>query len=192
MNTFLGVELGIQVAERLAVMQEDLSEPLRQLDVDVRWTPAQQMRVLLKDFGHLTEGQRERLQELLRAYAKATRAFHFEFTNLHFFPSVETPQMIIADIHDDSGLLEALRTNIEKAAEPLGFRQDRVPWRSSVLIGRLMTAGRAPDLRGVLNNWSSQQFGDTSCRELVLFGVERFGQRARTRTFSRYELGTGR
>jgi 2'-5' RNA ligase len=191
-NTFLGVELGIQVAEHLVVLQEDLSEPLRQLNVDVRWTPADQMRVLLKDFGPLQPGQRERLEDLIRAYARATHSFQFRCENVRFYPSMDVPRMIVAEINDQSGLLEALRTNVEKAAEPLGFPSDTREWKPLVLLGRLMTTGSSPDLRGLLNTWRDRDLGETDCLELVLFSVQRYQQRARTKILRRYELGTGR
>lgn len=193
MNTFLGVELGIQMAERIVVMQEDLSEPLRQLGADVLWTPPHQLRVLLKDFGELLPGQKERLIDLLRAFARATHEFSFSMEAVRFDPSVETPRMLIGEIRDDSGLLEALHTNVEKAAEPLGFRQEIAEWRPWVLIGRCQTHGRRPDLRGVLNAWTGPTLGTTDARELVLFSVERVTQlRARSRVLGRFELGTGR
>ena len=192
MRAFIGVELAIPVVERLVVLQEELDQPIRQLGAQARWTPAEHIRLNLKVFPNLDPGVLPRVQDMLSRFCQALQPFPIVSRTVRFYPELDRPRLLLVEQSDERGVLPALREHIEKASDPLGFARDEAPWTPDIALGRVLAGGARPDLRGLLNQWQDAEWGETLCRELILYRTEMVGRRARVRLMRRFALGTGR
>ena len=91
MHLVVAIEPSVAIVEQLIVMQEDLADPLRQLGADVDWTPAEQVRLVLRISAAAERGDRARAREVLRSLAKNTVAPQISVHGAFFSPSPEVP-----------------------------------------------------------------------------------------------------
>lgn len=191
MRFVVGVELAIPVVDRLSLLQEEAGEAIEALGARVRWTPVEQLRLNLRVFEELDPSAVDRVQSTLRDFAKATQAFRFETRGTRADRAPGEAKLLYTQVEDPSDTLRSLAAQIEEAAGVTGFAADERPWHPRVLVGRLATPGPAVDLDGALAPYAETVWGETECREIVLYRTQLVGREARTRVVKRFALGSG-
>lgn len=192
MRFFVGVELAIPVVDRIALLQDEVGEEAFNRGARVRWTPVEHIRLTLKVFEKLDTGIAQRVQEMLSEAAQSMQPFRFDTQGTDASRTVGHARLITTRCHDNHHELLELRTHIERQADRVGFLEDRAPWSPHVLIGRLATPDGAADIDTLLLPYRDTPWGQTECRELVLYRSQLVGRESRTRVVRRFSLGAGR
>lgn len=192
MRFVVGVELAIPVVDRLSLLQEEAGEAIEALGARVRWTPVEQIRLNLRVFDTLDPSAVDRVQATLGEFAKALRPFSFETRGTRADRAPGEAKLLYAQVEDPSDTLRSLAEHINRAADPIGFAHDERPWHPRVLVGRIATPGPAVDLDDTFAPYAQTAWGETECRELILYRTQLVGREARTRVAKRFALGTGR
>ncbi len=192
MTYALTFELALPVVDRLLLLQEELDTPLHQLGCDVRWTPGEALRLVVRAFDDIDDALIPRLRDAFSVIARADAPFGFATHGTRLLPSVETPRLVAVGTLGGAERLEAVKRRVDGACESLGLPDDPRPWTPMVKIGRLLTPGAPPRLQGVVNAWEQTPWGDTDAKEMVLIRTGIVRGEAVTRVVARFELGTGR
>lgn len=190
MHLVVAIEPSVAIVEQLVVMQEDLADPLRQLGADVEWTPAEQVRLVLRVSANAERGDLARAREVLRTLAKNTVAPTISVHGAFFSPTPEVPRMVMVRAHCPD--LDALQHRIDGGLETAGLGADERAWQPWILVGRLHSSREQPRLSGVLERWSATSFGTFTARELVVSSTRLEGATVRSSIDDRIAFGTGR
>lgn len=185
----VGLEPAIPACEHLLLVQEDVSEPLRQLGAEPRWTPAEELRVPLALFRTLPGETLSLLVEQVRLIARTEGEPEFAVAGSRFLPSDDVPRLLVADL-DPCPALQRLRDRVRTAAGQLGLEADPDPWLAAIRVGRLQTPDSFMPLRGVLGDPSTSGSVSTRARELVVWEI-RGGKTPWSKVLARAEFGTG-
>lgn len=191
MRLILSVEPSIPTVERIVLLQEELDSPMHHLGCDVRWTPADAIRLNLKIVPNAEESMILRMREQLRTIARSRRPFDVSWMGASFYPSLARPRMVTTRATQGGGELEAIRRQVEAAFEAQGLAPDSRPWEPQILVGRVGSERDAPRLDGVLDRYEETPFGETHVRELVLFKTSVVHGEFRSDVVNRFELGRG-
>ncbi len=192
MSYSVGVELAIPVVDRLSLLQEETGEIIKQRRAAVRWIPPTHMRLTLRAFRTLEASARTRVQEMLHDFASALTPFTFQTIGSFTDREPGMAKLITTKVHDDGDTLHALQEHIDRAADMIGFLPDTRPWQPSVLIGRLATPHGHVELDDIFTPYTQTAWGETECRELILYESQVIGRIAQTKAIRRFQLGSGR
>lgn len=192
MRYVVGVELAIPVVDRLSLLQEEAETQIFEAGARVRWTPVEHIRLNLKVFKNLESGAVQRVQEMLEDFAKAVPAFPFQTLGTSADRRAGQAKLLTTRVEEPEGILTSLAEHIDRAADRIGFDGDDRPWHPHVLLGRLATPSTAVDFEPILAPYAQTVWGETQCRELVLYRSQLVGRESRVRVLRRFALGTGR
>ena len=192
MNLSIVVELSVPVAELLVLLQEELDEPIRQLGANVTWVAPERIRILIRRFNDFEPALLPRLRDILRTIAKTHGEFDLDLVGTHLLPSVDTPRFVLVGVGNGDTELNALQKKIDTGLETLGLPAVEGDLRLGVLVGRIQSVDRRPDLRGLVNAFAETPYGTSRIRELVIAESRVTpGHGAQHRILHRYKLGTG-
>lgn len=186
----VAIEPSFAAVEQLVVAQEDLADPLRQLGGDVSWTPAEQMRLVLRGCTNAERGDVARIRDSMRSVARNTAAPALTVEGLSFVPGVELPRMIMAKVVGEG--LDELQRRVSGAIDAAGFAADEREWEPYVLVGRLRGSSERLRLQGVVDRFAATRFGTFTPRELVVVSTRLDGTHHRLGIEDRVAFGTGR
>lgn len=186
------LEPGLPVIDRLLLLQEDLAEPLRQLGAEVRWTAADQLRLVLRVLDVPAGAAVDRLRDQARSVARSHGEFSFGVFGTAFDPTEDAARLLYAGTGpEDAGVAE-LRRRLDRAIEDAGVPLDPRPWFPRILLGRLRTPRGPVDLEGVLRRHAETDWGRHPIREMVVLQSTLQAGVARMRVVERLAFGTGR
>lgn len=188
---WVGIEPSIPVVDRIAVLQEELAEPLHQLGVRVQWIGPEAFRYMLRSVPFVDDAFPGLVRDAVSRIARASGPFDLQTEGTRLQPSLEIPRTVTVGAGEGSDELERLATRVDAALQAAGGPVESRPWTAELLVGRLSTPQRAVDLRGVIEGYARTRYGVTFCRELVVLVSEVVGSDVRWSTISRAELGTG-
>ena len=192
MGYSVGVELAIPVIDRLSLLQEETGPIIKERQAAVRWNPVTDMRLTLRAFRHLEASAYTRVQDMVQDFARALTPFRFECVGSRAEREPGMACLITADIREEGDTLQALQEHINRAADMIGFMPDTRPWKPRVLIGRLATPRGAANLDELFDPYQHTVWGETECKELVLYESKVMGRMAQTRAIRRFQIGSGR
>lgn len=192
MRFFVGIELAIPVIDRLALLQDEVGEETFSRGARVRWTPVEHIRLNLKVFEAVDAGIAQRLQEMLTETASYFQTFRFDAVGTQADRVAGQARIVTTQLHDSSNTLQSLRDHIERQADRVGFQEDHAPWQPAVLLGRLATPDGPADVDALLHPYRNTPWGQSECRELVLYRSQLVGREARTRVVRRFAVGDAR
>ncbi|HXF96252.1 MAG TPA: RNA 2',3'-cyclic phosphodiesterase [Gemmatimonadales bacterium] len=125
------------------------AEPLRALDLPVRWVRPESLHVTLKFLGDVGE---EREPELVAALRRAagqggeSRPLTLTLREFGAFPDLGAPRVLWVGIAAEPAL-ELLQHRVEREFAPLGFPPEGRPFRPHLTLGRAERDARARDFR---------------------------------------------
>lgn len=192
MRFFIGIELAIPLIERLVLLQEELQGVIQDAKGDVRWTPAEQLRLNLMVLPQLETGTLQRLQDHLIELSAAQAPFSFELRGTQATHVPHQARLITSRVESNQELLQGLRDQLHENAEFIGVPQDPRPWHPLVLLGRLATPHEiVPDFDAIFAPFEETLWGSTHAKEIVISRAEIVGRAERVRTVKRFALGSG-
>ena len=168
MRLFVALNFPAELRERLWAG----AEPLRALDLPVRWVPANDLHLTLKFLGETPE---DRLEELGRALDQAVtgvRPLPVTVEGFGAFPNAKSPTVIWAGVGSEPAL-ELLQHGVERAFGPLGFPPEGRPFRPHVTLGRIRSPEGLHYLTPKLENITFEPLMGTIREVLIVKSVLR-------------------
>lgn len=143
LRTFIAVDVSPEVLNRAS----RLIDHCRQLGIDARWVPVENMHITLQFLGNVRENE---LPLICRSLEKAVRpfpAFDVVCRGVGAFPSIERPRVIWIGVDEGREELIALQGAVEQAMKELGFRGEARRFEAHLTIGRIRSeTADAPEL----------------------------------------------
>lgn len=131
MRLFVAVNFPATLRARLW----EATEPLRALQLPVRWVAQDGMHLTLKFLGETEEQRLGELGDALDRAVAGVRSMPVTVEGFGAFPNVTHPSVIWAGVVSDPAL-ELLQHGVEQAFGPLGFPPEGRPFRPHVTLGR--------------------------------------------------------
>ncbi len=184
MRAFIAVELPAEIRCVLAHLQSQLAAAR----ADVKWTEEDNLHITMRFLGEITEGQRQRLEALLREIAAQTNTIPIALTNVGAFPSMTSPRVLWVGIGEGSSFalraserplrsvrgagqeaLTNIAEEIERGVVSLGFEKEDHPFSAHVTLGRVRSPKNRAALVAVMRElaWTPPQPFAITC--LTLF-----------------------
>ena len=168
MRAFIAIDLGISVVNNLALLQEDLDEPIDLSLGVVRWTKPENIHLTLKFLGDIDESLLFNIRDVLRKIGAEHSIFELETKGSGAFPSLTRPRIVYAGTGNGLEPLTALREGIEQGLEELGVARDSRPFQAHTTIGRIKTPRITVDANDFLSPFTDTCFGTSQVKDLVL------------------------
>lgn len=131
MRLFVAVNFPADLRERLW----HAAQPLRALDLPVRWVGPEGLHLTLKFLGEAPEARSRELADALARAAAGARALPVTVAGFGAFPHPARPAVIWAGVTREPAL-ELLHHGVELTFGPLGFPPEGRPFRPHVTLGR--------------------------------------------------------
>jgi 2'-5' RNA ligase len=122
----------------------DALSPLRESDLDVRWTAPDAIHLTLKFLGEVPESSAARVADRVVRVAARHHPFELRLAGVGGFPSLDRPRVWWLGIEPDVRLMN-LQAEVENALVEEGFAREDRPFTAHVTIGRAARNGRPVD-----------------------------------------------
>ena len=166
MRLFVAAEIPEALRRRLLLIQAGL----RDLPLRVRWVRMEAMHLT---FSFLGEVPSSRLQPITEAIgqedALPVRPFRLEARGIGTFPPQGRPRVIWAGLLGDLEAAARLKSALDAALEPLGFRPEDRAFKPHLTLGRVAEGRAGGEWRSALDALAAEAFGAFEVGALVLF-----------------------
>lgn len=156
MRLFLALNLPPPV--RQALWQA--TAPLRELELPVKWVPAEGMHLTLKFLGEVAAERDAELGTALGRAAAGARALALALGGFGVFPDVTRPRVVWAGVAPEPAL-ELLAHRVEQEFAPLGFPTEARAFRPHLTLGRAARTARPRDFTALPAALERLRFAET-------------------------------
>jgi 2'-5' RNA ligase len=171
LRVVIAIEPAIPVAERIVLLQEDLTDPFRLLGAEVEWTPAERLRLVLGTVV-LEERLLGHVRDQLRARLADVAPVRFETTGALFVPDTSSPRLLAVGTGGGAEALTSLHELVAALLSEVGAPLPDRPWKPWMQVARLRTGPTTSPLDGTVRPYSETQFGATDADEVLLGRAE--------------------
>jgi 2'-5' RNA ligase len=168
-RSFVAVELGDQVKQRLAEIQRQLKATAP--SGSVRWVQPDSIHLTLKFLGDVPEERIGALVAALERTCAPVAPLAFVVAGAGCFPDARRPNVVWIGVEDASGQLRALQQAVEQALNPLGYPPEGRPFKPHLTLGRANRSAPVADLRKVgelVSRLEVGRLGQVEVAEIVL------------------------
>lgn len=190
---FVGVDLSIQVVERLVLFQRECEQLIKQRQgeaVSLRAVKAPNIHLTLKFLGDVSAEMVPVIQEALQALCGPLFPFEVECRGVGAFPDAKEPRILWAGLDETSAeVLELLQRALERDLEKVGVERERRPYKPHVTLARVKGSGSAGDIEDLLRPFEDVSFGKSFIKDMVLFESTLQPEGPRYDVVQRFSLG---
>lgn len=168
-RSFVAVELGEEVKQRLAEIQRQL-KTMTPGGV-VRWVQPDSIHVTLKFLGDVPEERIRAIVAALERECAPVAPLAFTVAGAGCFPNARRPNVVWIGVEDPVGQLAALQRAVERALNPLGYPPEGRPFKPHLTLGRVNRSVSDADLRKVgelVSGLRVAHLGQVQVAEVVL------------------------
>jgi len=165
---FIAANVDLAVARRMADVQRDLKNAGAETDVNISWVPPQNMHVTLRFLGAITEPMVQAIKDNVSPASRRTSPLEFRVGGLGLLPEGDNPRVLYAGVHDPSGALEELYTDVSRTLEKTGFKHEERPFFPHITIGRIQQ-GSAEGLSTVLARHQTTEMGISGLHDILCY-----------------------
>ena len=164
MRTFIAIELGDAIRERLAHAQERL----RACRCGVKWVRPEQIHLTVKFLGEIDEGAAADVAAAMAAAAEGVGGLDLRVAGLGAFPPRGAPRVVWAGIEEPSGRLATLHKRLDLELEKLGIERETRPFHPHATLGRVKDRRAGRPLRALIDTQRTAEFGARTVDDMVL------------------------
>lgn len=143
---FIAVDLPEQVKDILA----EIRQRFKAWPAKVKWVERRNLHLTLKFLGDVTDPQISSIKAALARICSGRRKFEVFARGFGAFPTVRSPKVIWAGVHDPAGELKQFWSAIEDDAGKLGFPAEARPFSPHLTLGRVKDLRPAPGFIDIL------------------------------------------
>jgi 2'-5' RNA ligase len=165
MRLFVAVHLGEEISRRVTACTSELREHAPQS----RWSKASAAHVTLAFLGEVPEEGLEAVRAALSPLGARHRPFIVEARGGGAFGPGRRPRVLYAALQGDLAALGELKTEVERALEPLGFTPEERDFTPHITLARARDPRGDAALARCLPALSNMALGRAEIAELTLF-----------------------
>jgi 2'-5' RNA ligase len=189
LRTFIAVDLGPTIRDRLVALQETLGRS----GGDIKWVEPDNLHVTLLFLGEVEDRTVATLCQAVADCCAGQDAFSLSVASVGCFPNPRRPRILWAGIGEGADKLVALHDALEPPLLALGcYRREERQYTPHVTLGRVKGEHGTADLAAALTKQAKWRGGETDVREVRVLSSELTPQgpvytvlsRARLRTAS--------
>lgn len=188
LRTFIAIDLGKGIRERLLSLQESL----RRTGADVKWVEAENLHITLLFLGEVDERDLVAVCRVVAECCRTLERFELSLETVGAFPSVRRPRTIWVGVTEGAEAVIALHDALEKALLPLGcYRREERQYTPHITLGRVKHEEAGAELSPLLTRKATWQAGgEVAVREVLIMSSELTPQGPEYTVLSRAPLGT--
>jgi 2'-5' RNA ligase len=153
MRLFIALNLPETERERI----DKAAQPLRDLDLPVRWLGPEHFHVTLKFLGEVRKERMPLVEEAMTRVAASTRAFKTKLTGFGAFPTIRRPRVIWLGVVANPEL-RCLKQDLEWTLGEAGFEAETRVFHPHVTLGRAGDRDESGVFRGLDEVMASIEF----------------------------------
>src|SRR5882672_11120459 len=134
MRRFFAIELSAPVAESL----HQAAGPLRALEPELSWAPAEKLHLTMKFLGDVDDVGASRLIDAADEVARRHRPFEMTLGGVGAFPNFRRARVVVMEVESEPKL-EWLHHDLEVACGAAGFEVEGRPFRPHITLARVRT-----------------------------------------------------
>lgn len=134
MRVFFAIELAPAVGEALY----QAAGPLRTLEADLGWLPAEKLHLTMKFLGDVDDVGAEKLIDAAALVARLHRPFDMTLGGVGAFPNFRRSRVVWAGVEHEPKL-EWLHHDLEIACRDAGYEVEGRPFRPHITLARVRT-----------------------------------------------------
>jgi 2'-5' RNA ligase len=169
LRTFVAVDLGKPLRDRLVSLQESLART----GADVKWVEIENLHVTLLFLGEVTDRD---VPALCRAVAECCAqhdGFLLSIETVGCFPNPRRPRVVWAGVGEGAAELCALHEALEPPLLALGcYRREERQYTPHVTLGRVKSDSHTDKLATALTKYACWQGGMVEVREVLVLNSE--------------------
>lgn len=143
--------IAIKPPQRVIAQITDLQQRMAAAVSGVRWVRTEGIHLTLKFLGDVEAARVENVGAALAEAAAVIEPFSLAVKGVGVFASIKRPRVIWAGTVDPDHRLSALQQAVESRLAPLGFAEERRPFRGHLTLGRVKTRLDSTALMDILN-----------------------------------------
>jgi 2'-5' RNA ligase len=169
LRTFIAVDLGQQLRDRCAAMQENLTR----LGAEVKWVEHDNLHVTLLFLGEVDERDVPPVCAAVAAACTGHEPFTLGVEKVGCFPNPRRPRTIWAGVGEGAAELTALHDALEPPLLELGcYRREERQFTPHVTLGRVKNDQHTDKLAAGLAKYADWRAGDVAVREVLVLSSE--------------------
>ena len=137
--------IAVAVPESILGRCQEISDRLRELDLDGRFAKTQSMHLTLKFLGNIEEEKVPSIEEVLEGRGKETTPFSAEVRQVGVFPHLGNPRVVWVGLQPPDAVNE-LQKKIQEDLKPLGFATENREFHPHLTLLRLKSRRNLPRL----------------------------------------------
>jgi 2'-5' RNA ligase len=135
-----------------------LASDLRQASASLKVGDTDRLHLTLKFLGDTEEGLIPEIVTAIREATAGFRPFQIRVRGTGAFPSLGRMNVIWVGV-DGAEPIARFATSLEASLEPLGFPQERRPWKAHVTLARVKGRQELDRVRRILEAHATEDFG---------------------------------
>lgn len=155
LRTFIAVDLGKTLRDRLVSLQENLARA----GADVKWVEVENLHITLLFLGEVDERELPALCRAVSVECGRHERFTLGIQTVGTFPNPRRPRVVWAGAGEGTPELIALHDALESPLQELGcYRREERQYKPHVTLGRVKSDGSAEALAAILlkkANWNA-------------------------------------
>ncbi len=167
-RTFIGVDLGKPIRDRLVTLQESLTRA----GAEVKWVEPENLHVTLLFLGEVEDRQVPHVCRLVSECTAERRAFELSVEAVGCFPNPRRPRILWAGVGEGTQPLVEVHDALEARLQDLGYRREERRYTPHVTLGRVRSERPTGDLAAGLARLAGWKGGTVPVREIQVMGSQ--------------------
>jgi 2'-5' RNA ligase len=184
MRTFIAIDLGSEIKERLSLLIENLNK----LSQNVRWVNHEGMHLTLKFLGEIDPERVRPVENVLKDITEQYHPFPLRLKGTGWFPpGKKNPRVFWVGIETETSLL-SLQSQLENSLEKLGFPKEERDFHPHLTLGRVKMPSGLHQILSELEKQKETHYGEMTVCKVTFYQSMLKPSGAEYKVLSEFEL----
>lgn len=135
----------------------EFENKIRNTGADIKLVEPKNIHITLKFLGDMSEGQIDKIQDVIKESVKGIEPFEIKFSDTGVFPNQDYMKVIWIGIQNTDPIIK-IANSINEKITMMGFKKDKRPFSAHLTIGRVKTAKNKEKIKQVLKKYQKMDF----------------------------------